>query len=152
MFAEAVQRPAQIIPDKVVGYDLGTYESSYIKKDTQLYAAAVGASADPMNKADLDFTWENSKKFKVLPTFGLTIGDLMTPVKKLTECDGMPQFNLMMLLHGEETLELHTPFPPKCEVLTNVKVADVADKGKAALLTLETTRTIKESGEKLCTN
>ena len=80
LFAAAFEKPALLIPEKVIGYDLGTYETSYNRKDAQLYAAAVGASADPMNKDDLDFTWEMSSDFKVLPTFGVTIGDLMAPV------------------------------------------------------------------------
>ena len=152
LFAAAIEKPAQLIPEKVIGYDLGTYESKYTRKDAQLYAAAVGASADPMNLEDLDYTWEMSSNFKVLPTFGVTIGDLMTPVQKLTECEGMPDFNLMLLLHGEEKLELHKPFPPECEVITNVKVADVADKGKAALITMENTRSDKKTGDKLSTS
>ena len=80
LFAAAIEKPAQLIPEKVIGYDLGTYESKYTRKDAQLYAAAVGASADPMNREDLDYTWEMSSNFKVLPTFGASMGDLMKPV------------------------------------------------------------------------
>ena len=105
-----ISRPPYLIPEKVIGFDLGTQETSYTERDACLYAASVGASKDPMNRADLNFTWEASKKFKVLPTFGVTIGSGGT-IEKLAKCPGMPEFNKMMLLHGEESMTFHSAFP-----------------------------------------
>jgi hypothetical protein len=58
-----------------------------------------------MNKSHYNFTYENAEEFQAFPTMGVVIahraslGDMSIP--------GMPEFNPMMLLHGEEQIEVH---------------------------------------------
>ena len=64
---------------------------------------------------------------------------------------GMPEFNPMMLLHGEEQIEIHQPVLPDTTVLCQETVADLQDKKKATVLIIKTEGKDKESGELLFT-
>ena len=58
----------------------------------------------------------------------------------------------MMLLHGEQYLELKKPLPISGTVTINSKLLEVLDKGKAAAVTVQTETVDKESGEVLAVN
>jgi len=62
---------------------------------------------------------------------------------------GIPQFNPMMLLHGEETLEIFKPILPGMKVVCQEKLADFADKKKGAAAVMEKTIKNQENGEVL---
>jgi hypothetical protein len=97
-----MEKPKQIVPEKCIGYEMSRTTVSYKASDTILYALGVGASADPMNTEDLNFTFELAENFKVLPTFAVVMGSFNDIFAGLERCPGIPAFNLMMLLHGEE--------------------------------------------------
>lgn len=93
----------------------------------QLYAVATGAKPPE----ELDFLYEGRGP-KVLPTFGVvpgmaTMGGLIANV----------EFNLAMLLHGEQSITLHRPIPSNCKGTAVGKISEVWDKGKAAVLGVE---------------
>lgn len=102
-----------------------------------------------MNKAHYNFTYENGEEFQAFPTMGVVIahraslGDMSIP--------GMPEFNPMMLLHGEEQIEVHQPVLPDTTVVVQETVADLQDKKKATVLIIKTEGKDKESGELLFT-
>ena len=96
----------------------------------------MGYSTDPMNESDLPFTYELSDEFKVFPTFGCVLPKLDI-FKALTSCPGLPNFNPMMLLHGEQRFETYRPLVPGAKYITKGRVADVADKVKGMLLSFE---------------
>lgn len=130
-------RPAQVVPEQCRGFKIGgALTQSYTERDTILYALGVGTSRDPMDSKEIQFTYENAENFKVLPTFGVSIGSFNTLFEGLLNCPGLPEFNPMMLLHGEHKLELIKPFPAKQTVTINSEIIDVADKGKGALVTI----------------
>jgi acyl dehydratase len=60
--------------------------------------------------------------------------------------------DLSQLLHGEQEIQLHDLLPPEGEVRVDARVADVFDKGKAALLILESVTSAAADGRRLCTN
>ena len=77
----------------------------YVDRDVIMYALGVGAK-----RTDLDLVYEVSDQFKSLPTFGVVPAfDCM--IKNVQFGDFLPNFNPMMLLHGEQYLELHKPIP-----------------------------------------
>jgi len=118
----------------------------YTERDVILYALSVGCSWEESR-----YVYENSGGFLALPTFGvlpLHNGAL----NALDFTDLVPNFNPMLLLHGEQYLELSRPFPTSGEVTTTSRVIDVLDKGKAALLVLGMTTADAASGEVVAEN
>lgn len=49
----------------------------------------------------------------------------------------IPEFNPMMLLHGEEYLENYKPIPAGSKIVCHEKIIDIQDKGSGAALVLE---------------
>lgn len=56
-------------------------------------------------------------------------GDFTTP--------GLPDFNPMHLLHGEENLIIEKPLVPDKKYVVHEHIADVQDKKKGALVVLD---------------
>lgn len=115
------------ISSELVGLSTDPVEVSWSEKDVLLYALAVGCKPD----AELDFIYE-ARGPKVLPTFavipGLNImGSVMAQV----------QFNLAMLLHGEQKITLHRSIPSSGKATGIGRVVEVWDKGKAAVIGVE---------------
>lgn len=87
-----------------------------------------------MNKKHYKFTYENAEGFQAFPTNAVTVchrgpfadGDFDVP--------GMPAFNPMMLLHGEEQVIFTKPLEPGQKYIVEENIADFQDKGKGALL------------------
>ena len=68
---------------------------------------------------------------------------------------GVPAFNPMMLLHGEESLEVFKAIEADTILVAQDKLIDLQDKKKATVVVIETTIKEKESGElvaKIVTN
>jgi acyl dehydratase len=117
-----------------VGKSNGTMVHEYSTRDVILYHLGIGAVA-----ADLDLVYEKAAGgLTVCPTYAVVT--LMEPLMKL-----LPQFNvpLRSVLHGEQTIFLERAIPPEGVFLTTATVPAVYDKGKAALLILETASTDK---------
>jgi multifunctional beta-oxidation protein len=64
----------------------------------------------------------------------------------------VPNFNPMMLLHGEQYTEFKKPFPTSGQVISQGHVIDVLDKGKAASVIFGVTTKDAVTGEVLCEN
>ena len=62
---------------------------------------------------------------------------------------GVPEFNPMMLLHGEESVEVFQPLIPDSTYVCQETLVDLQDKKKATVMVIETIITDKESGEKI---
>lgn len=103
-------------------------EFSYDDKDVILYNLSVGAK-----RSDLPYVYENSESFQALPTFGV-IPFFGTPAPYGLE-DIVPNFSPMMLLHGEQYLEIRQfPIPTAAKLVTRLKLLEVVDKGNAAIV------------------
>ncbi len=112
----------------VVGKTSKPLLHEYTWKDCILYALGVGAEPSK----ELDFLYE-AKGPKVLPTFAVVpaFTALITSMGELGA-------NLAKVLHGEQTIRLHRPIPPKGTFHTTATVKNVYDKGKGALAVIET--------------
>lgn len=108
-----------------VGHDLGTKVVEYDERDAILYALAVGAQA-----SELDLVFE--RDLRVLPTFGLALGlwgpDALGP---------LGAFDIGRAVHGSQLLIVRAPLPPSGKVETAARVANVWDKGRAAVFDVE---------------
>ncbi len=133
-------------PSKALGAELGEGQVSYTKDQVILYHLGLGAGDPPTDSNELEYTYE--KNLKVLPSFGVipTFGSM----GGLGNVPGL-EFNFAMLLHGEQDLEIHQPIPPEATITNKAKIAELWDKGKAALVVLQVD-TSDESGRPLFTN
>ncbi len=118
--------------EKVLGYKFPAGEGGWNRDDAILYHLGVGAGVPQNDPGELEYTYE--KNLKVLPSFSTVAnrGDL----QNLLKVPGL-EFNLALLLHGEQEIELHQPLPPEAKLKSETRIAEIYDKGKAALLILE---------------
>jgi len=107
-------------------------EITWTSKDSLLYALGVGAGQTDPTGFELEFTTENSKGIeqKALPTQVVVMGTGAMP--------DFGDFNLAALLHGEQHIQIHKTIPPEGKAIGRGNVGDIYDKGKAALVYIET--------------
>ncbi|KAJ3391197.1 hypothetical protein HDU92_009152 [Lobulomyces angularis] len=117
---------------------------TYTERDTILYALGVGAK-----RTDLDLVYEGSSNFFALPTFGVV--PMFSNAMEIPYGDFLPKFNPMMLLHGEQYLEIKKPFPTSGTLKSKGKVVDILDKGKGAVVIVGITTT-DTKGDIVCYN
>ncbi len=120
-----------IDPD-AVGTTGDASEFSWTSTDSLLYALSVGAGATDPTGFELEFTTEN--------TDGVTQRALPTQVVVLGGGGRGPDFGSFdptMLVHGEQAITLHRELAPEGTAIGRVRVAGIYDKGKAALVVLD---------------
>ena len=118
---------------KVVGARLPDLSSRWSEQDVILYHLGVGAGDPPTAETELSYCYEGN--LKVLPSFA-TIPPFET-IANVIGLDGI-DINPMLLLHGEHEIEIHRPLPVAAKVRSASRVTGVYDKGKAALIVVET--------------
>ena len=119
-----------INPD-AVGAEGEDGQFSWTSKDSLLYALGVGAGVTDPTGFELEFTTENSIGIvqKALPTQVVVMGAGKGP--------DFGDFNLASLVHGEQAITLHKPVTVEGTAVSRGRVAGIYDKGKAALVVLE---------------
>jgi acyl dehydratase len=131
--------------DKALGASLGQSAGSWEPDDVILYHLGVGAGFAASDPRELEYTFE--KNLKVLPSFAVVAGGSFSSRARrdgapraggLAKIEGL-SFNPALMLHGEQEIELHRPLPTSARFTTQGRVADVFDKGKAALAIFEYT-------------
>jgi acyl dehydratase len=132
--------------DKALSYKFPTSEGGWNRDDAILYHLGVGAGVPQTDPGELEYTYE--KNLKVLPSFS-TVADL-GGFPNLLNVPGL-EFNLALVLHGEQEIELHQPLPPEAKLKSETRIVEIYDKGKAALLLLELS-TVDAGGDPLFTN
>ncbi len=143
---------------KALGAKLPPAEASWTQDQIILYAlgAGVGIGQDQTSKEVLQYTYENG--LKVLPTYGVipVFGTLM----QLMTVPGM-QINPMMILHGEQYLEIaKAPLPVNATIINEAEVTAIYDKGfdteknrgKGAVIDVSVSSKDKATGELLFKN
>ncbi len=106
-------------------------------KDCLLYALGVGAGVD-----ELAFTTENTRGLpqRMLPTqpVVLALGACAGSLKLAGKIDWV------RLVHAAQGVELLAPLPVDGEATVVARIAELWDKGKAALITAEATATSRD--------
>jgi len=132
--------------DKALGAELPEGTSEWGIDDVILYHLGVGAGVPPTDPKELEYTYEQNLKvlpsFGVIPVFGTLMGVMTVP--------GI-QINPMMILHGEQDLEIHKPIPTQAKATHRAKVTDIFDRVKGASIIIEA-KSSDENGEPLFTN
>ncbi|KAH8923090.1 NAD(P)-binding protein [Atractiella rhizophila] len=114
----------------------------YTERDVMLYNLGIGAT-----EKQLKYVFENAEDFQALPTFGV-----IPQFKALFTVDysWLPNFSPMMLLHGEQFLEIKKfPIPTGARLVNKTKLLEALDKGKAAACTTLTKTFDADSGEEI---
>ncbi|KAF2805659.1 multifunctional beta-oxidation protein-like protein [Mytilinidion resinicola] len=113
----------------------------YDEKDVILYNLGVGAK-----RTDLPLVFESSDDFQVLPTFGVI--PPFGAVAPFSLDDIVPNFSPMMLLHGEQYLEIRKfPIPTEATLISYPKLVEVVDKGAAGIVVTGTLTKDANTGE-----
>ena len=133
-----------------IGMESEPHESSWDSKDCLLYSLGVGAGATDPTGFELEFTTENTKDIhqKALPTMCVVLGGTggRGPLAHLGDV------NYSKMVHGEQGVILHKPLPTQATISSTSKISNIYDKGKAALVILETTALDTSDGLPVFTN
>ena len=127
---------------------------SYDDKDVMLYALGVGMARDQMNETELAFVYE--KNLKVIPTAATVLASGMRgaagPAPEMPAGHRPSQINFLMVVHGEQKVELHKPLSASGTYTAQGRTVGAYDKGpgKGAVIINETVWT-DEAGEKVAT-
>jgi acyl dehydratase len=130
----------------LVGVPGPSRERSWTSTDALLYAIGVGAGlGDPLQ--ELEFTTENTAgvEQQVLPTFGVLLAQARTS-------GDLGDFDRAMLVHAEQSIELHKPLPFEGTLSTSAVVTGIYDKGSGALVQTENRAVDAVTGEPMVTS
>ncbi|KEZ41131.1 3-hydroxyacyl-CoA dehydrogenase [Scedosporium apiospermum] len=116
-------------------------EFTYEERDVMLYNLGIGSK-----RTDLKYVYEGSEDFQALPTFGVIPPFNAESPYNLD--DLVPNFSPMMLLHGEQFLEIKKyPIPTSGTLVSYPRLLEVVDKGAAAIVRTGITTVNKATGE-----
>lgn len=124
-----------IDPEIARGAQLPEREFSWTGSDVLLYHLAIGAgvaSTDP-----LELRYCSEKNLHVLPSFAVvapTLGETDAP---RVSYPGI-EIDLTKVLHGSQEIIAHRPIPTDGKARMITRVADVWDKGSAAIVVTQT--------------
>ncbi|XP_024374517.1 enoyl-CoA hydratase 2, peroxisomal [Physcomitrium patens] len=142
----------RIDPAQVLAHEFPESLFTYTERDVALYALGVGAaSSDPCDPSELSYVYhpDGQSSIKVLPTFTVLypVGflDLIGSISGL-------HYDPKLLLHGEQYIEVYQPIPVNATIRNNIRIAGLHDKGKAAVVELETVSHNDDTGALLCMN
>ena len=126
---------------------------SYGDKDVMLYALGIGMGRDPMDERELPFVYE--KDLKVVPTAATVLAaGAGRRGQAVEQKEGLrvSQLNYLMVVHGEQKVELHKPLSASGTYTAQSRTVGAYDKGKdkGAVVVNETVWT-DETGEKVAT-
>lgn len=132
---------------RVVGTTLQETTYSWSGEDVILYNLGVGAGVPPEDPRQLEYVYETD--LKAVPAFG-TIPPF-SMMMDLVAVEGL-DIQLSQILHGDQTLVVHSPIPVRGSVTQTGRIVDVFDKGHGALLILEVVSVLEGSDRPLFTN
>jgi acyl dehydratase len=127
------------VDPSAVGKKLEPVKARHTQRDVMLYALGVGCGTD-----ELQFTYE--RDLQVLPTFAV-----IPAFPAMLNLGGAMQVNPMMILHGEQRIELCAPIPTEGVITTTPTIKAMYDKGKGALVVVET-ESVDDKGRLLFRN
>lgn len=113
---------------------------TYTRRDTMLYALGLGVGAnDPTAAGDLKYIYE--KSLVALPTQAVTLA-----AGAMLLADPEMGINFKMLLHAEQSLQMHKPLPVEGTLRGELSVDEIYDKGASKGAILYMTRKLFDAG------
>lgn len=134
----------------LIGTELGRGRWSWDEETVMLYAVAVGAGLDDPVR-DLHLTTENTPgaPLQVLPSF---LTQMECPSRWSSVLGWGEDPFAIRAVHGEQRITLERPIPVRGAVTMVEHLRGVADKGSGALVCIEKTIVLEDTGERLGTS
>ena len=125
--------------DKALDAEPTIREIAWTRRDVLLYHLSLGAGRQADSHPELRWTFE--RDLQVLPTFAMVAGQGLSAGDERPVGMDLPgiDVDLRRVLHAGQALTVHRPLPPEGVATLASRVAEVWDKGKAAVAVLETT-------------
>ncbi|MFO0552387.1 MAG: SDR family NAD(P)-dependent oxidoreductase [Polyangiaceae bacterium] len=139
--------------DQALGFEFPALTTSYDERDLSLYALSIGAAQNPLDSKELAYVNElASDGFVPFPTFAVTptIKTILEAARRGEQAPGL-NYGFDRILHGEQYTAVSRPLPPKAKLTLKSRIKDIWDKGKNAVVVIET-KSYDESGELLADN
>lgn len=136
-----------IDPAVAVGAELPEVSFEWSASDVALYHLAVGAAADPLDITGLAYVDDVSPK--VLPSFATVAASFHATEPPKVSFPGI-DIDLAKVVHGSQQVTAHRPLPASGKATTRTTIAEVQDKGSAAVIIQEKT-TVDDTGNTLWT-
>ncbi|MBJ8345903.1 MaoC/PaaZ C-terminal domain-containing protein [Antrihabitans sp. YC2-6] len=136
-----------IDPALAIGAELGSSTFGWEPSDVQLYHLAVGAGGRPTDPRDLRYL--DDKSPQVLPTFATVAATFHATEAPRVSFPGV-EIDLAKVVHGSQEVRVHRPLPAAGTATTTTRIAEVWDKGKAAVIVQESS-TVDSDGTPLWT-
>lgn len=136
-----------IDPSIAVGAELPLEKFTWTASDVQLYHLAVGAGSRPLDPRELRYLDDVAPQ--VLPTFGTVAATFHAVDAPKVSFPGI-EIDLAKVVHGSQGVTVHRPIPAEGSATTLTRIAEVWDKGKAAVIVQEKVTT-DDAGEVLWT-
>lgn len=126
--------------ERVIGTEFGQTKVEWGADQVILYHLGIGAGNPPTSPNELAYTYEGDN-LRVIPTFAT-----IPPFTSMLGIGRLPgvDVNLAMLLHGEHEVELHRRLPVNAAAENASRVVAIYDKGKGALMEIETITSDKD--------
>lgn len=112
-------------------------------QEAMLYALGIGMGADPLDASELPFVYENG--LKAVPTLATVVAFGAGP---LMASSGI---NFMMVVHGDQEVVFHKPFPPEGKVFADTTVPAAYDKGAKGAIVIQKTVLKDAAGDPVAT-
>ena len=122
---------------KLKNWPFRPIEHTYAEKDSILYALGLGFGADPSDRRQLDFVYEEG--LKALPTMAVVLASPGFWLK-----DPATGVDWKKVLHGEQGLKIHEPLPAAGTVVGTTRIDEIVDKGAGKGALLYSTREIRD--------
>jgi acyl dehydratase len=124
-----------IDPSIAIGAQLPAQAFEWTASDVLLYHLALGAGAQPTEPRELRYATEAN--LQVLPTFAV-----VAPTVRATEVPRVSypgiEIDLAKILHGTQRIDVHAPLPVSGQASAAARIANVYDKGTAAVVVTQT--------------
>ncbi|MGJ3237956.1 MAG: MaoC/PaaZ C-terminal domain-containing protein [Anaerolineae bacterium] len=122
--------------NSVIGKAQPPIEYTFNKRDTVIYALGIGAPADPLAQDELKFVYELHADFCALPTMPVVYSGRLIEDIVRGDIHGI-KFNPMMLVHGEQALEIKAPLPVEGTIICTPTIRNIFDKGSGMVIETE---------------
>ena len=136
-----------IDPSVAIGAELPSQDFSWTSSEVQLYNLGIGAGSRPTDPAELRYLSDG--RSQVLPTFATVAATFHAVEPPKVSFPGV-EIDLAKVVHGSQEVVVHAPIPADGKGRTTTRIAEVWDKGKAAVIVQEST-TVDPEGNPLWT-